>query len=1236
MIVERIRKLNIDKRPIFTGIYGHSYGQEYFVEDNLCKYNLWHELYRYLRSEGYTTVFYNTDFNFFSYEENQLETLFLTKPDNKSVGRSTNIIGRFVAPIASPNGHNRRRGIRLGVNREVERGNTLVENTTENITAQTTNPTELVSHHPGVVLVANTETDHFYQWKSNVNVMDRILNFTRVNPGHKLAVVFTMPSAISFGPEEDSAITHLQAKYSQQRQAGSFFRLIVCYDFKDATALREAFRYGGNFFFNNWFQNQMFPNFREERPDVQRPSDALFYVGKIGKDEVANVLKRRRIMEGLQHTLVPIPFDELCAQISKRFRVKSTDSNEEKEIVTVMDLMELPKEVLEAKFLEIGKKLAMEFSEDTLKDALSTIHGQQDNLDVVVDKVVTWVNSPDATKRPLVLMFAGPSGTGKTYTAETIQKSLENHDFGFLELDMNEYTSEMDSQKLLGSAPGYVGSDQESPIFDAAKKNDKLVILFDEIEKSHPIIFKNLMTLMDKGYLGNGRGERIDFRQSIIIFTTNLAMDILIEQKAQMVKANIPINSPDFQKVAKETLHYNGIPTEICGRIACLLVYNPLSTDIVARITIEEIRKKGKDYGIQINNISQTILKEVATHVVNSPEGARPIRNQVESLLAKKFQVFLKGVSPQKETSNILSAGNYIEAEIDNNIEVVASTGTFKSTEEIISQYPDLTMVSKILNFDNNNLKSLLNKVIGQDDNIKVITDKIGVWIKKRKKERPIVFMLAGTSGTGKTYTAKNIQKSLSSYNYKFVRIDMNEYHSEADSWKLIGSSTGYSGSTDDSPLFAAHKQSDKLVILFDEIEKAHPSLFTTIMGLMDEGMLANGRGQRFNFKNSIIVFTTNLAMDRLKEAKMALYDAGINATDMQFQTTTKEILKQSGLRTEICGRINWLLVYNTFNIKQTAQIALDQIREKGKEYDININLVNPELILSIAERCAGHNEGARPIRTEVENLIEPVLQAAYEDGNYNVNKLYDIDNHLKLVKSKSNVVVSIDEIIPSNLLGTPEMPEKTRQSESAQPINEITLSSVLCFSDGYSYDDYSKAMGLLVLDGGKAEATGFLISSNGYVLTCEHCTQSERIVFVKDDNKKEYNASVVYRNHSADIAILKIDADGMPYLQITDSMKPLKVGAEVIILGYPTGTGISHNVSAFEGKVSNRENKPGAHTYQTDAIATHGSSGGAFISKQDGLVYGLLAGGYQEANINIATDIRNLLQATDFTINFL
>ena len=148
--------------------------------------------------------------------------------------------------------------------------------------------------------------------------------------------------------------------------------------------------------------------------------------------------------------------------------------------------------------------------------------------------------------------------------------------------------------------------------------------------------------------------------------------------------------------------------------------------------------------------------------------------------------------------------------------------------------------------------------------------------------------------------------------------------------------------------------------------------------------------------------------------------------------------------------------------------------------------------------------------------------------------------------------------------------------------------------------------------------------------------SEAKKIVFVKDDDKKRFEANVVYKNELIDIAVLKIDVSNMPYLSISDSVKPLKIGTEIVILGYPSGTDVSENVSAFEGKVSNFIG--GIKSYITDAIAAPGSSGGALIAKKDGKVYGVLRGGYKETlgvDINASSDIRDLFKQDDIIIEY-
>lgn len=931
----------------------------------------------------------------------------------------------------------------------------------------------------------------------------------------------------------------------------------------------------------------------------------VFTVGSPDKRECENWLNSKRIKEGIDSkTVFGFPFDTLVTQIGHQYeRINDMNTDLQNKESFVEDLH------------------VEEFSEELLSRFLSKIHGQQDNMEVIVKKIVTWVNRPDYHKLPLVFMFAGTSGTGKTYTAEMISNSLKSQGYLFVKLPMNEYKSEGDVWKLLGSSAGYIGSDKDTALVAAHRKSDKLVILFDEMEKAHPSIFETIMTLMEKGELTNGNGEKFDFRKSIIIFTTNLVMEKLTERKKELTKSNVRIDDFQFQQAIKDILKQNHIKTEVCGRIDSVFVYNPLDTNIVARIAIEEIRIKGLEYNIQINNIPEELLRKISTQVAGSNEGARPIKKSVSDELEKVLQIQIK----RTQSSQPLILDIIKKAETWSLVNT--ATDHLLSVDEIIRLYPNLTTVPRTVKFNEKLLSEALQSVKGQQDNMKVIVEETKRWTRKVKKKKPLVFMFAGTSGTGKTYTAEKICSALK--DYKMVKLNMNEYHNEGDIWKLLGSSTGFVGSDKESPIFTARRETSKLVVLFDEIEKAHPSLFTTIMTLMEKGEMANGHGENYDFKDAIIIFTTNLAMNELLKLKKDSIISKVGPSSQEFQDAAKKILKSSGLKDEISGRLDWVLVYNTLDASVVAQIALDKVRSLGKEYEIAINHVPIAYLKDIARKCKGNNEGARPIERIILHDFEPVFQDAYETGNINSDQLYDIDDMFNIVSSKDNNLMSADEIEIDNATSSMH-----KESESI-PI--IQLCSNPYFKNGYNYDEYRKAMGLLVLDDGSSGfGSGFLISDNGYILTCEHCTNAGKITFVKDDDKSEYDTIVVYKNADFDIAVLKIEATNMPYLTITDSNKPLKVGTEVVILGYPSGIDINVNVSAYEGKIANIDKVHNA--YQTDAIATHGSSGGAFVCKTDGIVYGVLKGGFKEANINIATDIRKLLQKadTDFTIEYI
>lgn len=852
------------------------------------------------------------------------------------------------------------------------------------------------------------------------------------------------------------------------------------------------------------------------------------------------------------------------------------------------------------------------FDKSSLVESLHAVQGQQDNIEVIVSEMNRWLRKAKK-KKPLVFMFAGTSGTGKTFTAKCIHSSLQQDGFKFVRLNMNEYHNETGIHKLLGSEQGFVDSDKDAPLFAAHRASEgKLIVLFDEIEKAHPSLFTTIMSLMDEGIMANGKGENFNFKQSIIFFTTNLAQDQLISQKKRFVEQKTAITDRTFQEATKQILINAGLPSEVCGRVNWLLVYNTLNSTITARIAIEKIRELGREYDITINRVPQHYLEEVATKCKETSEGARPIETEVRNKFESLFQEIY-------ENETTVSGLIY---DINEEYRIVPSEA------DTLMNLDEISIIDiKTERFDKEQLISGLKAVRGQQDNIEIIAREIETWIKDVIKEAPLVFMFAGTSGTGKTFTAEIINESLKGY--KMVKLNMNEYHSEADSWKLLGSSSGYVGSDKDSPIFAARRETPKLLILFDEIEKAHPSLFTTIMTLMEKGEMGNGHGETFDFKQSIIIFTTNLAMNDLLRLKRQSIMDGVDPSSQKFQDAAKGILKSAGLKDEISGRLNWLLVYNTLNASQVAQIAVSKIRNMGAKYGIAVNNVDKSFLQNVAYQCANNNEGARPVNRMVTSRLKPVFQDAYELGSFQPGVLYDINDQMQLVPSNENLLIPIDnftiDIIDSN-----DIVANDKESVTIQ------LPSTSFFKSGYSYDSFRQAMGLIKLDNGSGTGSGFIISPDGYIITCAHCVEASTITFVRDDNKREYEAFVVYANHKIDIAILKINVTDAPYLLITDSLRPLKVGTDIILLGYPSGTDLSMDVSAFEGKISNVNKK--RKSYITDAVAAPGSSGGALISKKSGVVHGILQGGYKETlgvDVNTCVDIRIMFEQDDINIDF-
>ncbi len=176
-----------------------------------------------------------------------------------------------------------------------------------------------------------------------------------------------------------------------------------------------------------------------------------------------------------------------------------------------------------------------------------------------------------------------------------------------------------------------------------------------------------------------------------------------------------------------------------------------------------------------------------------------------------------------------------------------------------------------------------------QEDHIQQLVERLEIWYSQKEKDRPISFFLVGASGVGKTFTAKLLAQALQPYGYEYSYLAMTEFSQESSANNLTGSAMGYVGSEDKPKLFADLDRSNRLVILFDEIEKAHSTVFKTLMQLLDEGSLPWSKGTG-DFRECVVMFISNIQMDDMIGIKYAFHQTGRSILGTEFQEAIKQM----------------------------------------------------------------------------------------------------------------------------------------------------------------------------------------------------------------------------------------------------------------------------------------------------------------------------------------------------------
>lgn len=294
----------------------------------------------------------------------------------------------------------------------------------------------------------------------------------------------------------------------------------------------------------------------------------------------------------------------------------------------------------------------------------------------------------------------------------------------------------------------------------------------------------------------------------------------------------------------------------------------------------------------------------------------------------------------------------------------------------------------KLLDLD----KSIKNRVIGQDEAVEAIADAVlrsraGI----RNARRPIgAFLFLGPTGVGKTELAKTLAAELFDSEDAMVRIDMSEYMEKYAVSRLVGAPPGYVGYEEGGQLTEAVRRKPYSVILLDEIEKAHPDVFNVLLQVLDDGRLTDGHGRTVDFKNTILILTSNLGSEYIAEGGGDVSDS--------VREKVMELLKHS-FRPEFLNRLDETLIFHSLGKAEVSKIValqLEDLRRRLEGENLKLEL-SEGAIAKIAEIGFDPVYGARPIRRTIQREIETPLARAIIAGKYPEGSTVKIDDNLQL-----------------------------------------------------------------------------------------------------------------------------------------------------------------------------------------------------------------------------------------------
>lgn len=645
------------------------------------------------------------------------------------------------------------------------------------------------------------------------------------------------------------------------------------------------------------------------------------------------------------------------------------------------------------------EKFGIDLTEKARSGKLDPVIGRKDEVDRIIQ-----ILSRRTKNNPVLI---GEPGVGKSAIVEGLAQAIV--DGNVPEMLKNKKIFSLDITSMIAGSK-YRGEFEEriKKVIDTIKANKDIIMFIDEI---HMIV---------------GAGE-----------TSDGSMDAANILKPQLARGEIQtIGATTIEEYRK----FIEKDAALERRFQPIMVDPPSVEDTI--LILKGIREQyEKHHSVKITNeaieaaaklsdryINDRFLPDKAIDLIDEaaskkhigasvlPKDVNDIEEKINRLNAEKSELVLKD-----ELEKALQLKNKIE-ELTKELDAKKAEWNKKKekqdlvlTEEDIAQVvsawtkvPVVKMTQSesevLLNLEN----VLKNRIVGQDEAVSAVAKAVRrarVGIKDPK--RPIgSFIFLGPTGVGKTELSKALAEAMFGDENLMIRIDMSEYMEPQNVSKLIGSAPGYVGYDEGGQLTEKVRRNPYSVVLFDEIEKAHPDVFNILLQILEDGRLTDSHGRTVNFKNTIIILTSNIGAQDIKKKTLGFGGSSSEVSYEDMKERQMEALRRT-LKPEFINRIDDIIVFRSFTNEDMHKIAslmadglINRLKERGLEVEIT-----KEAIDVIVEKGFNVEYGARPLRRALQSMVEDEIATKMLMGEFAIGDEIVVDGEDKNLTFKKKTI---------------------------------------------------------------------------------------------------------------------------------------------------------------------------------------------------------------------------------------